>query len=130
MCEWSQSCILPGPERGGGRVGIVPWHQVGSVEGLAEFVDSFVHGSSRLADVHEEVFADRFYPVEAGLYVGICRNSSLVAVNGTHGDHGREDQVYERKSRSSGSIRDGSGSGDICDQELDEGWDKGSGGFE
>jgi ferritin-like protein len=47
-------------------VGIVPWHQVGSVEGLAEFVDSFVHGSSRFADIHEEVFADRFYPVEAG----------------------------------------------------------------
>jgi hypothetical protein len=48
-------------------VGIIPWHQVGSVEGLAEFVDSFVYGSSRLANVHEEVFADRFYPVEAGL---------------------------------------------------------------
>ena len=46
---------------------IIPWHQVGSVEGLAEFVDSFVYGSSRLANVHEEVFADRFYPVEAGL---------------------------------------------------------------
>jgi len=25
-------------------------------------------------------------------------------VNGTHGDQGREDQVYERKSLSSGSI--------------------------
>ena len=37
-----------------------------SVEGLAEFVNSFVHGSSRLANVHEEVFADRLYPVEAG----------------------------------------------------------------
>jgi hypothetical protein len=48
-------------------VRIVPWHQVGSAEGLAEFVDSFVHGSSRLANVHEEVFADGFYPVEAGL---------------------------------------------------------------
>ena len=24
------------------------------------------YGSSRFADVHEEVFADRFYPVEAG----------------------------------------------------------------
>ena len=38
-----------------------------SVEGLAEFVDSFVYGSSRFANVHEEVFANRFYPVEAGL---------------------------------------------------------------
>ena len=46
---------------------IIPWHQVGSVEGLAEFVDSFVYGSSRFANVHEEVFADRLYPVEAGL---------------------------------------------------------------
>jgi hypothetical protein len=48
-------------------------------------------------------------------------------VNWTHGDHGREDQVYERESLSSGSIRGWSGSGDICDQELDEGWDKGGG---
>ena len=48
-------------------MGIVPWHQVGSIEGLSEFVNSFMYGSSRLADVHEEVFADRFYPVEAGL---------------------------------------------------------------
>ena len=48
-------------------MGIVPWHQVGSVEGLAEFVDSFVYGSSRFANVHEKVFADRLYPVEAGL---------------------------------------------------------------
>ena len=46
---------------------IIPWHQVGSVEGLAEFVDSFVDGSSRLANVHEKVFSDRLYPVEAGL---------------------------------------------------------------
>jgi hypothetical protein len=59
-------CILSGPEGGGGRVGIVPWHQVGSPEGVAEFVNSFVYGSSRLANVHEEVFADGFYPVEAG----------------------------------------------------------------
>ena len=48
-------------------MGIIPWHQVGSVEGLAEFVDSFVYGSSRFANVHEEVFADGFNPVEAGL---------------------------------------------------------------
>jgi len=47
-------------------VGIVPWHQVGSAEGLAEFVDSFVYGSSRFANVHEEVFADGLYPVKAG----------------------------------------------------------------
>jgi len=37
-----------------------------SVEGLAEFVNSFVHGSSRLANVHEEVFADGFITVETG----------------------------------------------------------------
>jgi hypothetical protein len=61
------SFVLPGPERGGGREGIVPWHQVGSVEGVAEFIHSFVNGSSCLANVHEEVLADRFYPVEAGL---------------------------------------------------------------
>jgi hypothetical protein len=48
-------------------MGIVPWHQVGSVEGLAELVDSFVYGSSRFANVHEEVFADGFNPEEAGL---------------------------------------------------------------
>ena len=47
-------------------MGIIPWHQVGSVEGLAEFVNSFVHGSSRFTNKHEEVFADRLYPVEAG----------------------------------------------------------------
>ena len=35
---------------------------------MAEFVNSFVYGSSRLADVHEEVFADGFYPVEAGFF--------------------------------------------------------------
>ena len=60
-------CILPGPERGGGREGIVPWHQVASDECLAEFINSFVYGSSRFTNVHEKVFADRFYPVEAGL---------------------------------------------------------------
>ena len=48
-------------------MGIVPWHQVGSGESLAEFVNSFVYGSSRFADVHKEVFTDRLYPVEAGL---------------------------------------------------------------
>jgi hypothetical protein len=47
-------------------VGIIPWHQVGSPEGVAEFVESFVYGSSRFANIHEKVFADRFYPVEAG----------------------------------------------------------------
>ena len=47
-------------------MGIVPWHQVGSIEGLSEFVNSFMYGSSRFANVHEEVFADWFYPVEAG----------------------------------------------------------------
>ena len=40
-----------------------------SVEGLGEFVNSFVYGSSRFANVHEIVFADRFYPVETG---GLC----------------------------------------------------------
>jgi hypothetical protein len=54
--------ILPGPERGGGRVGIVPWHQVRSSEGVAEFINSFVYGPSRFANVHEEVFA---YPSDA-----------------------------------------------------------------
>jgi hypothetical protein len=34
---------------------------------VAEFAQSFVSGSSRFADVHEEVFANRFYPVEDGL---------------------------------------------------------------
>ena len=48
-------------------MGIIPWHQVGSVEGLAEFVDSFMYGSSCFANVHEEVFPDRLCPVEAGL---------------------------------------------------------------
>ena len=33
-------CILPGPERGSGRVGIIPWHQVRSSEGVADFVIS------------------------------------------------------------------------------------------
>ena len=49
-------CILPGPERGGGRVGIVPWHQVFSFDGVAEFVQSLVYGSPGLSDVHEEIF--------------------------------------------------------------------------
>ena len=47
-------------------MGIVPRHQIGSAEGLVEFVNSFVYGSSRFANIHEKVFADRFYPVEAG----------------------------------------------------------------
>ena len=49
-------------------MGIIPWHQVGSVEGLAEFIHSFVYGSSRFANVHEEVFADRFNPVKSGFF--------------------------------------------------------------
>ena len=63
------SFVLPERERGGGRMGIIPWHQVGSPEGVAEFVNSFVYGSSRFANVHEIVFADRLYPVETG---GLC----------------------------------------------------------
>ena len=35
---------------------------------MPEFVESFVNGSPGLANVHEEVFADRSYPVEAGLF--------------------------------------------------------------
>ena len=46
-------------------MGVVPWHQVGSDKGLAEFVHSFVYSSSRFANVHEEIFADGFDPVEA-----------------------------------------------------------------
>ncbi len=41
-------------------------HQFGSVEGLAEFVYSFVYGSSRFSDVHEEVFSGWPDAVEAG----------------------------------------------------------------
>jgi len=59
-------CILPGPERGGGRGGIVPWHQLGTVERLAEFVDSLVYGSPGFADVHEEVLVDWPDAAEAG----------------------------------------------------------------
>ena len=63
---------------------IVPWHQVGSPEGVAEFVEPFVERPSGFSDVHDEVFADWFYPVEAGGF-GISWNSCLSAVNGTHG---------------------------------------------
>jgi len=34
--------------------------------GVAEFIEAFVHGSSGFAYVHEEIFANGFYPVEAG----------------------------------------------------------------
>jgi len=47
-------------------VGVVPWHQVGPFEGMAEFVEAFVCGSSGFTDVHQEIFANGFYPVEAG----------------------------------------------------------------
>jgi len=38
-----------------------------SSEGVAEFVDSFVYGSSRFANLHEKIFVVWLYPVEAGL---------------------------------------------------------------
>jgi hypothetical protein len=50
-------------------VGIVPGHEVFSVEGVAEFVQSFVYGSFRFADVHEEVFAGRTNAVEAWSFI-------------------------------------------------------------
>jgi len=59
-------CIPPGPERGGGRVGIVPRHQVFSFEGVAEFVHPLVYGSPGFADVHEEVLVDWPDAIEAG----------------------------------------------------------------
>jgi hypothetical protein len=33
---------------------------------MAEFVESFMGGSPGFADIHEEIFANGFYPVEAG----------------------------------------------------------------
>ena len=47
-------------------MGIVPWHQVGSFEGVAEFVQPFVYGSSGFTEVHQKFFADRTDAVEAG----------------------------------------------------------------
>jgi hypothetical protein len=61
-------CILPRLERGGGRVGIVPRHQVCSFEGVAKFVHSFVYGSPGFANVHEEIFAGGADAVEAGFF--------------------------------------------------------------
>ena len=49
-------------------MGIVPWHQVGSPEGVAEFVNSFVYGSSHLANVHEEFFTRGTNAVETGFF--------------------------------------------------------------
>ena len=46
---------------GGGR-----WHQVGSVEGVAEFVHPLVYGFPGFYDVHEVVLVYRSYPIEAG----------------------------------------------------------------
>ena len=49
-------------------MGIVFRHRDFAFEGVTEFVESFVYGSPGLSDIHEEVFADRSYPVEAGLF--------------------------------------------------------------
>lgn len=49
-------------------MGIVPRHQVCTFECVTEFVQSFVYGSPGFTDVHQEVFADRSYPVDAGLF--------------------------------------------------------------
>jgi hypothetical protein len=35
---------------------------------VAKFVYSFVYGSPGFANVHKEVFADRFYLIEAGFF--------------------------------------------------------------
>ena len=48
-------------------MGIVPRHQVWVEEGVPEFVESFVYRSPGFTNVHEEIFADRLNPVEAGL---------------------------------------------------------------
>lgn len=47
-------------------MGIVPWHQVFSFYGVAEFVHSLVYGSPGFTDVHEEVFSGWSDAVEAG----------------------------------------------------------------
>jgi hypothetical protein len=52
-------------------VRIVPRHQVFSFYCVAEFVHSFVYGSSGFADVHEEVFAGWSDAVEVGGFV-VC----------------------------------------------------------
>ena len=35
---------------------------------MAEFIQSFVCGFSGFTDVHQEIFANGFYPVEAGFF--------------------------------------------------------------
>ena len=49
-------------------MGIVPRHQVCSLEGMTEFVHSLVYGSPGFSDVHEEVFTGWSDPVETRLF--------------------------------------------------------------
>ena len=58
-------------------MGIVPWHQFGSSEGVAEFVDPLVKCPSGFSDVHQKVFPNRadavktrFFRDEAELFSG------------------------------------------------------------
>jgi len=57
-------------------MGIVPRHQPGPVERLAEFVHSRVYDSPGLADIREEVFAGRSYPAGAGGFGDVTLNGA------------------------------------------------------
>ena len=55
-------------------MGIVPGHQFGSVEGLAEFVHSLVDGSSRFADVHGDLTLSTGAKKPKNAFVGLILN--------------------------------------------------------
>lgn len=85
-------CILPGPERGSGRVGIVPRHQVFSFYVVAEFVYPLVYGSPGFADVHEEILVDWPDAVEAGGF-GDLAEGVFVCGEGDPGGPGEGEPV-------------------------------------
>ena len=96
-------CIMPGPERRGGCVGIVPRHQLGSVEGEPEFVKPFMNGSPGLTDVHEEIFSHRPDTIEPGFSRDISKFESVSGKRDPRGPgetlpSGRE-KVHEYQAR-------------------------------
>jgi hypothetical protein len=49
-------------------MGIVPWHQVITLDTLAKFIEPLVESPPCFTDIHQDIFSGRPDPVETGIF--------------------------------------------------------------
>lgn len=52
-------------------MGIVPWHQVLSFEGVTEFIEPMVQCPPGFTDIHQKIFSGGSDPEESGLFLDV-----------------------------------------------------------